>query len=105
EVLGEELGGPVKTERTRLIIDPIDGTRNFVRGVPVFATLLAIEQGGEVVAGCVSAPALGMRWRAARGAGAYAGERRVRVSSVSALSQASLVPGNLARAQSRPPAR
>ena len=104
EVLGEELGGPAKTERTRLIIDPIDGTRNFVRGVPVFATLLAIEQEGEVVAGCVSAPALGMRWRAARGAGAYAGDRRVRVSSVSDLSQASLFHGNLARAESRPPA-
>jgi len=58
-VLGEEEGEAAGTARTRLIIDPIDGTRNFVRGIPVFATLLAIEHGGEVVAGVASAPALG----------------------------------------------
>lgn len=61
--LGEEQGA-AGAGGSRLIIDPIDGTRNFVRGIPVFATLLAIEAGGEVVAGVVSAPALHARWRA-----------------------------------------
>ena len=56
-VLGEEQGEVAGAAGTRLIIDPIDGTRNFVRGIPVFATLLAIETDGDVVAGVVSAPA------------------------------------------------
>src|SRR5438445_739439 len=68
-VLGEEEGEAPGPTEARLIIDPIDGTRNFVRGIPVFATLLAIESGGEVVAGVASAPALGARWHAARGSG------------------------------------
>src|SRR2546429_6180226 len=64
--LGEEQGEVAGAAGTRLIIDPIDGTRNFVRGIPVFATLLAIETEGQVVAGVASAPALRARWRAAR---------------------------------------
>src|SRR3989442_2894365 len=75
-------GRPRRRDRaaggTRLIIDPIDGTRSFVRGIPVFATLLAIEADGAVVAGVASAPGLGARWHAARGCGAFRGDPRVR---------------------------
>ena len=71
-ILGEE-EGETGSRDARLILDPIDGTRNFVRGIPVFATLLAIELEGDVVAGLVSAPALHRRWHAARGAGAWSG--------------------------------
>jgi histidinol-phosphatase len=93
-VLGEEEGETGSAE-LRLIIDPIDGTRNFVRGVPIFATLLAVEAAGAVVAGLVSAPALGQRWHAARGAGAWNGGRRLAVSTVSRLDRAHLFHGSL----------
>jgi histidinol-phosphatase len=95
-ILGEELGESEGRRDTRLVIDPIDATFNFVRGVPVFATLLAIESGGEVIAGLVSAPALGARWSAARGAGAFEGKRRIRVSGVRELRHAQLFHGSLA---------
>jgi histidinol-phosphatase len=93
-ILGEEHGeaGP---SSPRFIIDPIDGTKNFVRGIPIFATLLAIEEAGEVVVGFVSAPALKLRWHAARGGGAFCGERRLRVSEITELSEAQLFHGNL----------
>lgn len=88
-VLGEEEGGGVPGGR-RWIIDPIDGTRNFVRGLPVWATLVALEIEGEVVVGVVSAPALGRRWWAARGDGAYADGKQIRVSGVVAIEDAYL---------------
>jgi histidinol-phosphatase len=94
-VLGEEEGETPSGADTRLIIDPIDGTRNFVRGIPIFATLLAVEDGGEVVAGVVSAPALGLRWHAARGAGAWCGSRRLAVSAVGTLGEAQLFHGSV----------
>lgn len=75
-VLGEEFGdggGIADGSGRRWIVDPIDGTKNFVRGIPVWATLLALEVGGSLSVGVVSAPALGRRWWAARGLGAYAG--------------------------------
>jgi histidinol-phosphatase len=87
-VLGEEEGddgGPV-----RWIVDPIDGTRNFSRGIPVWATLIALERDGERVLGVVSAPALGRRWWAARGGGAYANGERIQVSQVTSLEAASI---------------
>jgi histidinol-phosphatase len=93
-VLGEEEGSQGGGSR-RLIIDPIDGTRNFVRGVPVFATLLAIEEDREVIAGLISAPALGQRWHAARGAGAWNGSRRLAVSTVTDLGRAHLFHGSV----------
>ncbi len=102
-VLGEEEGEAAGTARTRLIIDPIDGTRNFVRGIPVFATLLAIEHGGEVVAGVASAPALGARWHAARGGGAFRDGRRIGVSRITALERALLFHGNLGPGEAGPP--
>lgn len=88
-VVGEELGGPAAGEaRRRWLLDPLDHTANFVRGVPAFASLVALEDDGEVTVGVVSAPALGSRWWAARGAGAFADGRRIAVSAVSRLDEA-----------------
>lgn len=70
--VGEELGEEASSGGTRWYVDPIDATHNFVRGVPVFATLLAAEQDGELQLGVVSAPAMGERWLAWRGGGAWA---------------------------------
>lgn len=97
-MLGEEFGttaakaGPGNRQ---WVLDPIDGTKNFVRGVPIWGTLIALLEGGEPVLGLVSAPALGRRWWGARGHGAFAGKHaaqatRIRVSAVSKLSDASL---------------
>lgn len=96
-VLGEEFGAtaPAAGPGTRQwVIDPIDGTKNFVRGVPVWATLIALMAGDEPVVGLVSAPALGRRWWAATGHGAYAGRHTaaatpISVSGVSRLADAS----------------
>jgi histidinol-phosphatase len=79
----------------RWVIDPIDGTKNFVRGVPVWATLIGLVDEGMPVVGLVSAPALGRRWWAARGSGAYSGRslssaKAMRVSKVASLDDASL---------------
>jgi histidinol-phosphatase len=87
-VLGEEEGDDGGA--VRWILDPIDGTRNFSRGVPVWGTLIALERAGERVLGVVSAPALGRRWWAGRGAGAFANGERIRVSAVSSLAAASI---------------
>ena len=88
-ILGEE-GGAKGDSPRRWIIDPIDGTRNYSRGVPVWATLIALEEDGEVRLGVVSAPALHRRWYAERGGGAWAGDDRVRVSSVRRVEDAVL---------------
>jgi histidinol-phosphatase len=93
-ISGEEFGTDGDARR-RWVIDPIDGTKNFVRTVPVWATLIALLDGDEPVVGVVSAPALGRRWWAARGSGAWAvvnsGQpRRLTVSRVAKLSDASL---------------
>ena len=71
DVLGEEMGGgpeaaPLPGARSRLIIDPIDGTEEFSRGIPTFGTLLGIERDGGIVAAMASAPALRSRWQAYR---------------------------------------
>lgn len=97
-VLGEEMGGddsPGAPSGWRWVLDPIDGTKNYVRGVPVWATLIALQHGGEGVLGVVSAPALGRRWWAARGEGAWAAApggaaARARVSAVAAVDDAFL---------------
>ena len=93
-VLGEEFGSPGHGAR-QWIIDPIDGTKNFVRGVPVWATLIALVDAKRPVLGLVSAPALGRRWWAASGTGAWTGRslsaaRRLAVSKVESLEDASL---------------
>jgi histidinol-phosphatase len=95
QVAGEERGGDLGTERTWLI-DPIDGTKNFLRGVPAWATLIALIVDGVAVAGVASAPALGRRWWAAEGRGAWTSATgvpspwRVSVSGVDALGDAYL---------------
>jgi histidinol-phosphatase len=93
DVLGEEMGGEnakaaSNGERARMIIDPIDGTEEFTRGIPTFGTLMAVEQGGEIVAAMVSAPALRSRWWAYRGEGSYRDGKRLHVSNVDKLSSA-----------------
>ena len=93
-VIGEEFGATGSAPR-RWVIDPIDGTKNFVRGVPVWATLIALMEGDAVVVGVVSAPALNRRWWASHGSGAFTGRSlssatRCRVSDVPTLGDASL---------------
>ena len=91
---GEESGRADRGSR-RWILDPIDGTSNFLRGVPNWATLIALEVDGEQTVGVVSAPAFGARWWAETGGGAWARDsaapaRRMRVSGVRDLEHASL---------------
>ncbi|QCX28108.1 histidinol-phosphatase [Nocardioides jishulii] len=92
-ILGEEQGSTGHSQR-QWIIDPIDGTKNFVRGVPVWATLIALVVDGEVVVGVVSAPQLQRRWWASKGGGAWTGKnllkgQRIEVSDVRRLEDAS----------------
>ncbi|KUI21622.1 histidinol-phosphatase [Mycobacterium sp. GA-1285] len=94
-VFGEEFGGSQEFVGRQWVIDPIDGTKNFVRGVPVWATLIALLHDGVPVLGVVSAPALQRRWWAVTGRGAFArvgeqAERRLSVSKVDDLDSASL---------------
>ncbi len=94
-VLGEEFGGPTAFGGRRWVIDPIDGTKNFVRGVPVWASLIALLEDGVPTVGVVSAPALHRRWWAADAEGAFAAvdgsaPRRISVSAVAELHSASL---------------
>jgi histidinol-phosphatase len=96
-ILGEEYGvSEGSGGGRRWIVDPIDGTKNYVRGIPVWATLLALQEGNQIAVGVVSAPALGRRWWAARGVGAFGADelteepRRLRVSAVRALEDAQL---------------
>jgi histidinol-phosphatase len=99
EEFGEEAGGDASGSSRQWIIDPIDGTANFMRGVPVWATLIALAVDGVPVVGVVSAPALGRRWWAARGLGAFTTDvldggpdevRELRVSGITGLADASL---------------
>jgi histidinol-phosphatase len=87
-VFGEEEGG--SADAVRWIVDPIDGTRNFSRGIPIWAFLLALERDGELVVAVVSAPALGRRWWATRGGGARADGTPVHVSRVERLEHATI---------------
>lgn len=87
-VLGEEQGA--REGAARWVLDPIDGTRNFTRGIPVWATLIALERDGGAVCGVVSAPALGRRWWAERGGGAFCDGRAIRVSDTAELSSAAV---------------
>ena len=99
EVLGEEFGGEAVFEGRQWVIDPIDGTKNFVRNVPVWATLIALLEDGKPVVGVVSAPALGRRWWASKGDGAFkrvqvggreAAESRIEVSKVADVADCSI---------------
>lgn len=110
-LFGEEYGEDTNKD-LRLIIDPIDGTRNFIRGIPIFATLLGIEQNGEIIAGLVSAPGLKTRWFAEKGHGAHMinaitkQKVQLAVSQIKKLRQAQLfhssLSGNEVRDQIKP---
>ena len=94
-IFGEEQGGTPVFEGRQWVIDPIDGTKNFVRGVPVWASLIALLEDGVPIVGMVSAPALNRRWWAGRGLGAHTcfgsdAPRRIAVSGVADLGAASL---------------
>ena len=95
-VLGEEYGTEGDGGSRRWIVDPIDGTKNYVRGIPVWATLVALEEAGECTLGVISAPAMGRRWWAARGQGAFCSDalsgqtRQLSVSGVTELADAQL---------------
>ena len=84
-IVGEEFGVTGEGAR-RWILDPIDATKNYVRGIPVFATLIALEN----IAGVVSAPALGRRWWAARGEGAFCNGQRIHVSRLATIEESHL---------------
>ena len=88
-VLGEEQGASGAGDR-RWILDPIDGTRNYARGIPIWGTLIALDEAGTVRIGLVSAPSLGRRWWAERGVGAFANGVRISVSTVARAEDAVL---------------
>ncbi len=88
-ILGEEQGAEGAGSR-RWILDPIDGTRNYARGIPVWGTLIALEDEGVLTLGVASAPALGRRWWAERGSGAFANGERVHVSAIATVEEAVL---------------
>ena len=86
--MGEEEGGTFDGAGRVWIVDPIDGTANYARAIPVWATLIALQVDGELVLGVASAPALGERYAAARGEGATMNGKRIRVSDTSRLADA-----------------
>jgi histidinol-phosphatase len=97
-VVGEEYGTDTAGASVRWILDPIDGTHNYIRGIPLFGTLVGVERDGELQAGIISAPALGERWYGWRGGGAWVtgalrpgGPRRIRTSRIASLSDAQIV--------------
>jgi histidinol-phosphatase len=97
-IVGEEYGIDAGAAPIRWYLDPIDGTHNFMRGVPLFGTLMAVERDGELQAGVVSAPAIGRRWFARRGGGAWVRDslvggapRRISVSRIPTLERAHVV--------------
>lgn len=103
-ILGEEYGGEVQLSGRQWVIDPIDGTKNFVRGVPIWATLISLLMDGEPVVGVVSSPALHRRWWAARGQGAWRrtetrngspNSRQLAVSGVNNIADASIAISSL----------
>jgi histidinol-phosphatase len=98
-LVGEEFGTESGDASVRWYIDPIDGTHNFIRGVPLFGTLLAVERDGELQAAVMSAPALDERWWAWRAGGAWArnrgvAPRRVSVSGVTSMADAQILYGS-----------
>ena len=99
-LLGEEFGQSDNLGSRYWVIDPIDGTKNFMRGVPTWSTLIALIEDGEVVVGVVSAPAMTRRWHASKGSGAFVSfnggaPRKISVSKVSQINDASLTYSDL----------
>lgn len=94
-VLGEEFGATREGAESRWILDPIDGTKSFVRGLPYWGTLVAREVRGRITTGVINLPAMGIIAWAQRGRGAYVNGRRVRVSAHTGLSRAYVLHGDL----------
>ncbi len=88
--LGEEYGETPGTTGYRWILDPIDGTRSYVRGIPIWAVLVGLEYKGELISGIVDATPLGNTYHALRGEGSYRDQRRIRVSHETDLSRSLL---------------
>jgi len=99
-VLGEELGAS-GSDKVRWIIDPIDGTKSFVRGIPFFASLVALEEEGEITTGAIYAPVGRELLYAQKGAGAFDADGRLRVSEIAELGEAMIVHGGLVHLQDR----
>jgi histidinol-phosphatase len=94
-ILGEEEGGRLDASTPTWVIDPIDATANFMRGIPVYATLIALVVGDTPVVGVVSAPALGQRWDAAHGLGTRCNGAPARVSDIERLADSQVLHGGL----------
>jgi histidinol-phosphatase len=90
-IMGEEEGGTFDGAGRVWIVDPIDGTANFARAIPIWATLIALQVDGEMVVGVANAPALGERYAAARGAGATMNDKLIHVSEIRAAAEAQLL--------------
>jgi histidinol-phosphatase len=101
-ILGEEEGASGSEPGRRWILDPIDGTRNYSRGIPVWFTLIGLEVDGRVEVGVASAPALGRRWWARRGDGAFANGETIRVSAVAQVEDAVVSFADSSRARIEP---
>jgi histidinol-phosphatase len=93
-IVGEEEGTESAGASLCWYLDPIDATHNFVRGIPLFATLLAVALDGELQLGVVSAPAMRERWIAWRGGGAWRGSERISVSQVATIEESQLLYGS-----------
>jgi histidinol-phosphatase len=89
-ILAEELGEESAHSESRWIIDPIDATHSYMRGITAFATLIALERAGVMELGVMSAPAMQSRWHASRGGGAWSGHRRIHVSRIRELKDAQI---------------
>lgn len=103
-ILGEEEGGVLRPGVPTWVIDPIDATKNFMRGVPIFATLIALVVDGRPVLGIASAPALGERWDAAEGTGARRNGAAVGVSAITEVEDSHVLHGGLGWFRSQPAA-
>jgi histidinol-phosphatase len=101
-IVGEEFGAARAAAARRWILDPIDGTRSFVRGVPLFGVLIGLEEGGDAVVGVLHFPALDETVWAGRGVGCWWNGRRARVSEVSRLSEAALLATDAERLRNDP---
>lgn len=93
--LGEESGSDSITSKYQWIIDPIDGTRNYVRGIPLFATQIALMEDGEVIVGVSNAPTMNELMSAEKGKGAFLNDKKINVSKIESLSDSYLVFGGI----------
>ncbi len=101
-IVGEESGESTGTEPVRWIIDPLDGTKTFIRGVPFYGVMIGVEIEGRVEAGVVQMPALGETYYAARGSGSFRNGERLRVSETARLDDALLLTTDVAGITKRP---